>query len=238
MQIKYVQITVLALVLALQFLFEHLFPQKKEINNWKNERFNLFIGALNAVLVFVPAGILVQWLTFVNTHRLGLLNQWVVPFWLQLLTAVVVLDFWMYAWHQFNHRVPFLWKLHRFHHKDEKMNSTTALRFHALELLLSYPGKALVCTIFGIGYLPLLVYEVAFFCSVIIHHSNIYISLKADNRYRLLFASPRMHRIHHSKKQEETDSNYGGLFSFWDRLFGTWVAEPKGELVFGVPDEQ
>ena len=118
------------------------------------------------------------------------------------------------------------------------MNSTTALRFHIVELFLSYPGKLLVCFVFGISYLPLLIYEILFFTSIVIHHSNIYITQKADERYRLLFASPLMHRIHHSNNWDETNSNYGALFSFWDRIFRSWRNEANGEVVFGLPEER
>lgn len=237
MQLKYVQILVLGCVFALQFLVEHMYPQKKEINNWKNERFNLAVGLLNVVLTFLPASLLVQWLHYIEQQKFGALQQIALPFSLQLLATFLVMDLWMYAWHRLNHQVPFLWRLHRFHHRDEKMNSTTAVRFHIAELFLSYPGKALVCLLFGISYLPLVIYEIAFFASVIVHHSNMYITPKADAVYRTLFASPLMHRIHHSNKRKETNSNYGALFSFWDRLFGSWTEKPKEEVVFGLPKD-
>lgn len=238
MNYKYIQIIVLASVFALQYLAEHIFPQKREINQWKHERFNLFIGFFNVALTFLPAGFFVQWLAWLEAHHLGLLHQFNLSFWLLLCITILVMDFWMYVWHQLNHRVPFLWRWHSFHHSDTKMNSTTALRFHVVELLLSYPGKAVVCFVFGISYLPLLIYEILFFIAVIIHHSNIYITQKADDIYRTLFASPLMHRIHHSQRSEETGSNFGALFSFWDRLFGSWTAKPKGPVVFGLPEER
>ena len=237
MELKYVQILVLGCVFALQYLVEHVRPQKREVNNWKNERFNLAIGLLNVALTFLPAGLFVQFLAYVERQNMGLIKQFSLPFGVQLVLTFFILDLWMYAWHRLNHQVPFLWRLHSFHHRDEKMNSTTAVRFHVLELFLSYPGKALVCLMFGISYVPLVIYEIVFFISVIIHHSNMYISPKADAIYRTLFASPLMHRIHHSDKREETNSNYGALFSFWDRLFGSWTEKPKEEVVFGLPKD-
>jgi sterol desaturase/sphingolipid hydroxylase (fatty acid hydroxylase superfamily) len=237
MDIKYVQIILLACVFGLQYLFEHIYPQKSEINDWKNERFNFGIGLLNLALSFLPVSFIVQWIVFIEERNYGLFNQFVIPAWLLLLASVVVMDFWMYVWHRLNHTVPFLWRLHSFHHKDEKMNSTTAVRFHILELFLSYPGKALVCFVFGISYLNLLVYEILFFAAIVIHHSNIRISNKADAWYRILFASPLMHRIHHSNKWEETNSNYGALFSFWDRIFFSWRPDPKSTIQFGIPKD-
>lgn len=238
MDIKYVQIILLAAVFALQYFFEHIYPQQREINEWKNERFNLGIGLLNLILSFIPAAFFVQWILFVENQDYGLLNQFSIPGWLKFIATVLVLDFWMYVWHRLNHTVSLLWRLHSFHHKDEKMNTTTALRFHVLELFLSYPGKAVVSFVFGIGYLPLLVYEVIFFISIVIHHSNIRISEKTDAIYRLLFASPLMHRIHHSNRWDETNTNYGAVFSFWDRLFSSWKEKPRDIIRFGIPKDE
>ena len=236
MNLKYVQIIVLASVFALQFLAEHLYPQRREVNDWKAERFNLAIGLLNVLLTFLPAGFFVQWLQFLQAHKLGLLHQFALPFYVQLGLTILVMDLWLYMWHRWNHYIPFLWRFHSFHHKDTKMNSTTALRFHIAELFLSYPGKAVVCFVFGISFLPLLIYETLFFMAVVIHHSNIRITKKQDAVYRTLFASPLMHRIHHSIRFEETNSNFGALFSFWDRLFGSSTSNAKGDVIFGLPE--
>ena len=237
MPLKYFQIIVLALVFGLQYLFEHLFPQDRKHNNWKNEKFNIAIGVLNLILSLVPSGLLVTCLDVIQQKNFGLLNQWHLPFFIKTIFVIIITDLWMYAWHRLNHTLPFLWQFHIFHHKDEHMNSTTALRFHFLELLLSYPGKALVCFLFGIDYVALLIYEILFFLSVVIHHSNIYITEKADNTYRLFFVSPKMHRIHHSIRKEETHSNFGALFSFWDKLFSSWRKQSNGTIIFGVIDD-
>jgi sterol desaturase/sphingolipid hydroxylase (fatty acid hydroxylase superfamily) len=81
-----------------------------------------------------------------------------------------------------------------------------------------------------------IIYELVFFTAIVFHHSNIRISSHADRIYRILFASPIMHRIHHSKRQDETHSNYGAVFSFWDKLFKSWRSESKGEIIFGVEE--
>ena len=234
---KYIQIIILAAVFASQFLFEHIFPQQKEVNNWKNERFNIAIGLLNVLLTFLPATAFVSWVNFIGANKIGFLNYCNLPVWLNVLFAILLLDVWMYAWHLLNHKLDFLWRFHSFHHKDKKMNTTTALRFHTVELLFSYPGKAIVIFIFGINYSSLLIYEILFFTSVIIHHSNIFITERIDNIYRKLFASPMMHRIHHSQKVHETNSNYGALFSFWDVLFNTRIKKASGEIIFGIGEE-
>jgi len=234
---KYIQIIILSGVFTLQFLFEHIYPQRKEINDWKNERFNIGIGFLNVILTLVPAIAMVQWTNFVEVKRIGFLNQIQLPVWMVIVITLLLLDVWMYSWHRLNHKIPFLWRFHSFHHKDKKMNTTTAVRFHIIELLLSYPGKAAIIFILGINYTSLVIYEILFFSSVVIHHSNIFITERIDNIYRKFFASPMMHRIHHSQIWSETNSNYGALFSFWDILFKTRIKTAKEEIVFGIMDE-
>ena len=238
MSSKYIQIIILASVFSLQYFFEHVFPQRKEINDSRNERFNFAIGLINVLLTLIPAMAMVRWVDFIKVERIGLFNQIRLPFFMILFLSILILDVWMYAWHQLNHKIPFLWRFHIFHHKDEKMNTTTALRFHIADLLLSYPGKACIVFILGISFVPLLVYEVIFFTSVIIHHSNIFITEKTDNIYRKLFASPLMHRIHHSINLRESNSNFGAVFSFWDAIFNTRIKKSNTEIVFGAIDKK
>jgi sterol desaturase/sphingolipid hydroxylase (fatty acid hydroxylase superfamily) len=90
----------------------------------------------------------------------------------------------------------------------------------------------------GFSFLPVLIYEAIFFLAIVIHHSNINISEPIDMLYRKLFSSPLMHRIHHSNKQKETDSNYGSVFSFWDRIFNTYIKKPEAPIIFGVDEKQ
>jgi sterol desaturase/sphingolipid hydroxylase (fatty acid hydroxylase superfamily) len=236
MTLKWIQVLILAGVFLIQYLFEHLFPQDRKINNWKNEQFNIKIGILNLLLNFFPASLLVYILELVKSHKIGLFQQVNLPQWTLIIITIIIMDFWMYLWHWMNHSVPFLWKFHRFHHRDEKMNSTTAIRFHIVELLLSIPGKAIVYILFGFSFIPVIIYEVLFFASIVIHHSNISISEKNDAFYRILFSSPRMHRIHHSRRNEETNSNYGSLFSIWDKIFHSYKSKPAGEILFGTDD--
>ena len=109
--------------------------------------------------------------------------------------------------------------------------------------LMKIPQKTLcvikpVLALVGFSFLPVLIYEAIFFLAIVIHHSNISITEPMDMLYRKLFSSPLMHRIHHSNKQKETDSNYGSVFSFWDRIFKTYIKKPEEPVVFGVDEKQ
>ncbi|HZI00760.1 MAG TPA: sterol desaturase family protein [Flavisolibacter sp.] len=238
MPLKYTQILLLAVLFLLQYLVEHLRPQERKYNDWKNEKFNLGIGVLNVLLNFIPASLLVYLLEIIDQNAIGLLKQFTISLGLQIIITIALLDLWMYVWHRLNHTIPFLWRWHLFHHRDQKMNTTTAVRFHIVELLLSVPGKAVIFCVFGCSFLPVIIYEIGFFSSIVFHHSNIRIAHRTDRIYSILFASPIMHRIHHSKRREETHSNYGAVFSVWDRLFRSWKAEPNGTIVFGVDEYQ
>lgn len=234
MALKYVQILLLACIFLLHYLVEHLYPQQKSINYWRNERFNILIGFLNIVLNLLPATLLIYWLELINEHNWGVLQNLRFPFPVRLVITIFSLDLWMYVWHRLNHNVSFLWKWHAFHHRDEKMNSTTAVRFHIVELLLSLPGKMIIYFLLGVEYNAAIIYEILFFISVVFHHSNIYVTENFDKVYRILFASPTMHRIHHSKRQEELHSNYSALFSFWDRIFKSFKSTAQQPIHFGV----
>jgi len=231
---KRVQTLIFFSVFALQYLFEHVFPESKKYNDGRNEIKNVLVGAANLLLLFIPSALLVQLLDIVQKNRIGFLQQLSLPFWLNLLLTILIMDFAMYWWHRFNHEKNIFWRFHNFHHLDKKMNSTTALRFHIVELLFSSFLKGVFYLLMGFSFLPILIYEGLFFIVVVIHHSNIYISTRFDMLYRQVFSSPLMHRIHHSNIQQETDSNYGSVFSFWDRLFGTYKRSAAGPIVFGV----
>jgi sterol desaturase/sphingolipid hydroxylase (fatty acid hydroxylase superfamily) len=130
--------------------------------------------------------------------------------------------------------MPFLWKFHRFHHKDEKLNSTSAVRFHAVELVLSYVLRFCLFPLLGVSVSTVILYSIILFPVIVFHHSNVRITEALDTLLRTIFVTPRMHRIHHSKIITETNSNYGSVFPYWDGIFKSYVAKPAKEIEFGV----
>jgi sterol desaturase/sphingolipid hydroxylase (fatty acid hydroxylase superfamily) len=141
--------------------------------------------------------------------------------------AFVVLDFAVWAEHVASHKIPLLWRIHRMHHADTGFDVTTGLRFHPLEIVLSMVWKAAVVVALGAPVLAVLVFEIVLNSGSMFSHSNLRLDLRADRWLRRIIVTPDMHRVHHSTDIAETDSNYGFNLSLWDRLFGTYVGQPK-----------
>jgi sterol desaturase/sphingolipid hydroxylase (fatty acid hydroxylase superfamily) len=138
-----------------------------------------------------------------------------------------VLDLAVWFQHLVSHKVPIFWRIHRVHHADSEMDATTALRFHPIEILLSFIWKGLVIVLLGGPVEAVLIFEIVLNASAVFGHANVRIPSKFDWLLRLLIVTPDMHRIHHSVVRRETDSNYGFYLSVWDRLFGTYVEAPE-----------
>jgi sterol desaturase/sphingolipid hydroxylase (fatty acid hydroxylase superfamily) len=154
------------------------------------------------------------------------LNALALPPWLALAAAVVALDLAMYFQHVLFHAVPALWRLHRVHHADRDFDVTTGVRFHPAEMLISALIKLGAVAALGPPVLAVLVFEVLLNTTSMFNHGNVRLPLAADRLLRRLIVTPDMHRVHHSALPRETNSNFGFNLSWWDRLFGTYLAQP------------
>jgi sterol desaturase/sphingolipid hydroxylase (fatty acid hydroxylase superfamily) len=176
----------------------------------------------------------------------GLLNLLTLPSWLAIVVSLLLLDLALYVQHVLTHAIPALWRLHRVHHTDLDLDFTTGVRFHPFEILLSLLYKIAVVVALGAHPLSVLIFEVLLNGSALFNHSNVRLPAALERRLRLIWVTPDMHRVHHSILPRETDSNYGSCLSLWDRLFGTYVAQPQaghdrmtiGLEGFRTPDEQ
>ncbi len=199
--------------------------------SWRNGRFrhaahNIGLALFNVLilgLLFGTANVLIaDWTTQAG---FGLLNLWGMHPAMQLIGAIVLLDAWMYVWHRANHVIPLLWRFHRMHHSDNRMDVTTATRFHM--------GEHVVANFLRLGLIPLLgfqiwhivVYEVMVIAITQFHHANISLG-RIDRWLQLIIVTPDMHKMHHSRRKPEMNSNYSTLFSFWDRLARTFRMRP------------
>ncbi|MEO8141718.1 MAG: sterol desaturase family protein [Sphingomicrobium sp.] len=157
----------------------------------------------------------------------GVLNMVAVPDWLAILLAIVLLDLAIYAQHVMFHRVPLLWRLHRMHHADLDIDVTTGVRFHPVEILLSMVIKIAVVMGLGAPALAVLIFEVLLNATSMFNHSNVWMPAGVDRLLRRILVTPDMHRVHHSIVARETHSNFGFNLPWWDRMFGTYRAQPE-----------
>lgn len=169
----------------------------------------------------------------------GLFNLAEAPVWLAFVLTVLALDMAIYLQHWATHRVPILWRLHRVHHTDRDFDLTTAARFHPLEILLSTAYKGAVVAALGAPAMAVFVFEAGFVVLTLWTHTNLALPDGLDRMVRWFVVTPTMHRVHHSERRPETDSNYGTFLSCWDRLFGSYTAraqEPQQSMAIGLAD--
>lgn len=197
---------------------------------------NLFIGVTNGLLVSLFfIGLWLAASIWAEENRFGLMH-WLedtlsIPNWVHVAGAVLLLDLWTYLWHRMNHKIPFFWRFHSVHHSDHSMDVTTASRFHLGEIFFSSLFRIPLIILFGVYLWELVLYEIVMFAVVQFHHANIRFPEKYDRILRFFIVTPNMHRVHHSRWQPETDSNYSSLFSFWDRIANTFRINPNPETI-------
>ena len=191
---------------------------------WTN---NLAIVALNALLVRLAFPLIAVGLAL-HAEELGwgLFHQVEPPGWLALVVSVLVFDLAIYLQHVVFHAVPALWRLHRMHHADLEFDVTTGLRFHPVEILLSMVIKLAVVVALGPPAVAVLVFELLLTSTAMFNHSNIRMPVGLDRVLRGIVVTPDMHRVHHSIDPSERNSNFGFNLPWWDRLFGTYLAQP------------
>jgi len=171
-------------------------------------------------------------------HGWGLFNMLGLPAWAAIPVGVIVLDLVIYTQHVVFHHVPLLWRLHRMHHADLDIDVTTGVRFHPLEILLSLAIKMAAVVVLGVPAPAVLIFEVLLNATSMFNHSNVVLPPRLDLVARWIVVTPQMHQVHHSIERAETDSNFGFNLPWWDRLFGTYRAQPAaGEqgMTIGLP---
>ncbi len=161
-----------------------------------------------------------------SQNGMGLFNNLNWPGWFEVILCVLILDFAIWLQHLITHKVPILWRLHRVHHADRDMDVTTAIRFHPIEIALSMILKIGLIYVLGPSALAVVLFEILLNGTALFNHSNLKLPLAVDAVLRRVLVTPDMHRVHHSVLRSEHDSNYGFALSDWDRLMGTYVAQP------------
>ncbi len=215
-------------ILAVMALWEVAAPRRRLVASkpvrWVN---NLALVFLNSLVLRVLFPVLAVALAAMGQREgWGLLNQLALPEWAALLLAVLAMDLAIYLQHVMMHSVPALWRLHRMHHADLDFDVTTGARFHPIEIALSMAIKLGVVAALGPPAVAVVIFEVVLNVTSMFNHANVRIPVALDRWLRWLVVTPDMHRVHHSVVREETDSNYGFNLPWWDRLLGTYRAQP------------
>jgi sterol desaturase/sphingolipid hydroxylase (fatty acid hydroxylase superfamily) len=188
---------------------------------------NLGLVFLNTALVRITvAGAAYAAAVFAAEQRVGVLHWMTSPSWAAAGVTVLVLDFAIYLQHVMFHAVPALWRLHRVHHADLGFDVTTGLRFHPIEIVLSLGFKMAVVVLLGATPWAVVAFEILLNASSVFNHGNVAMPESLDHWLRWLLVTPDMHRVHHSTRVVETNSNFGFSVSWWDRLCGTYRAAP------------
>jgi len=216
-------------VLALMAIWEAASPRRQRdiprAIRWAN---NLGLVVLDTLILRFVFPVLAVGTAVIAAERgWGLLNLTGLPGWVAVLAAIFLLDLAVYAQHVLFHAVPVFWRLHRVHHADLDFDVTTALRFHPLEIVLSMLIKLAVVVLLGAPAVAVMIFEVLLNATAMFNHANLRLPAAVDGALRRVFVTPDMHRIHHSVRREETNSNYGFNLSVWDRLFGTYRDQPR-----------
>ncbi len=196
------------------------------LRRWARHLSIVALGTLLVRVVFPAAAIAVA--AQIEISGFGILQMPALepmPFALEVLLGVIVLDLAIYLQHRIFHRVPWLWRLHRMHHSDTEFELSTAIRFHPLEIALSMLIKILVVVICGIPALAVLLFEILLSATALFSHADISLPARLDRALRRVLVTPDMHRIHHSVIPLETNSNFGFCLSWWDRLFDSYRAQ-------------
>ena len=197
---------------------------------------NFFFTLTTIIVNFSLAFILLLVSDWVTENNYGLLNYGqFLPLSLYIIFGVLFLDLiGAYLPHYVQHKVKFLWKIHLVHHSDHKVDTTTANRHHPFESVVRYLFTLLGVALLGANMGLVFLYQSLSVVLSQFNHANINISLKIDKFLSFFIVTPNMHKVHHHYVMPYTDSNYGNIFSFWDRLFGTFKSLNPSKIIYGV----
>lgn len=234
-------ITILVCVLLLPF--EKFFPRLPA----NKQSFGRLVAILVVSLTSLLATFLYliygqdQIIRFLLSFQIANISLAPVPDWSLAVGSILIIDFLNYSFHWLSHKITVLWRLHSIHHSDEHLNAFSGLLHHPLETLASALFTILFAALLGLPVLIIILYGFALAFHAALSHANVRIPEKLDSIFRLIFVTPDMHRTHHSIDMREGNSNYGGIFSFWDRLFRTYTAHPasgESKLKMGLPKSE
>lgn len=216
-------------LLLLLMAAEALWPRKqRRLGRWQRWSNNLLLTFSNTLILRIVVPLTgVALAVYAADTGIGLFNWLALPSWIAVLLAILILDMLIYWQHVAFHKIPMLWRLHRVHHTDTDIDVTTGARFHTVEIILSMFIKVAAILLLGAPALAVVLFEVILNAMAMFNHANLRLPLTLDAKLRQIIVTPDFHRVHHSIHRDECNANYGFNLSVWDRLFNSYVAQPK-----------
>lgn len=224
--------------LIIFFIVERLFPLRESRTGLIAR---LIVNGCTSAMAFVVAATVVRpaalhTLNWASEQPFGLVHVLSLPSWAQFVLGFLLLDLSFYYWHLLNHRLPLLWRFHNVHHIDPALDVSTGFRFHFGEVLMSALFRVVQVSAIGMSFATFAAYEIVFQVNTLFHHSNVRMPIRLERWLNKVVVTPRMHGIHHSQVRGETNSNFGVVFPWWDRVHRTLGLNiPQAEIEIGIP---
>jgi len=205
-------------------------------NKYRHAGLNLFFTLTTMIIGFGLAGVLLLASDYTSSREIGLLYLIPMPLWVQIIVGVLLLDLiGAYFIHWLEHQVKWMWKFHLVHHSDTSVDVTTGLRHHPGETVFRIAFTILAVMIVGAPMGIIMLYQSISVLFAHITHANINMPRRVDQLLSIVLVTPNMHKVHHHYTQPFTDTNYGNIFSFWDRIFGTFAqVNQTSDLTYGI----
>jgi sterol desaturase/sphingolipid hydroxylase (fatty acid hydroxylase superfamily) len=222
-------------------VLEWCLPLRRSVESkFRRSARNLAFAGLSAAAIQVAEmPVTIPLTVWVEGSGWGLLKWLALPVWLEVMLAVILLDYTLYLWHVLLHKAPLLWRCHQPHHVDLDLDTSTSFRFHVAELVASIPWRAGQILMIGVSPLALSLWQTMTLMEVMFHHSNVRLPVAVERSLSWFIVTPRMHGIHHSIVRDEQNSNWSSGLTLWDWLHGTLrLNVPQNEVTIGVPAYQ
>ena len=243
MDMPIIRISLFLFILVFFALLENFYPRRRPVCNTKERwRTNFSISIISQILLqlMLPLSAVLT-AVLASDNNFGLFNNIEWPILIEGVLVFLLLDFSIYIQHVLSHKVPIIWQIHKVHHSDRELDTSTAVRFHPLEIYISMLYKISVILILGPSAVLVIIFEIVLSSSAIFNHANLKLPTKIDGLLRKVIVTPDMHRLHHSVRECESNKNYGFNFSFWDRSFGTYLKlsdEYHKKMTLGLESHQ
>lgn len=223
-------------MLTIFWLLEGAYPLRKfDYKKWEHAKPNLILLATTIIINVLFGLATVSIFNWLEQSQFGLLNMVELPVWVEMILAVLLLDFLaQYVVHFMLHKVKFMWRFHMVHHSDTKVDVTSGTRHHPIDFMMRETFALLAIIIAGLPLAYYVFYRILTILFTYFSHANMKLPLKLDKAISLVFISPNTHKFHHHFEVPWTDTNYGNIFSIWDWIFGTFVYHNPYDIVYGL----